>query len=159
MNLAELIQRANERLAELGLNNLSDARVADAFTERNVRFLRQSGVLAPPDGYGPGATWTDTHLQQLVTARALQASGKSIVRIAAMIAGLDAAALRKIESSVIASLAVPPPPDPIPPCSAWQLTPDFILVANRRIGLSPAKLNQIKRILANPSNENTNNQG
>ena len=156
MNFAELIQRANQRLVELGLNNLSDARVAGAFTERNVRFLRQSGVLAPPEGYGPGATWTETHLQQLVTARALQATGKSIVHIAGVISGLDLDALREIEASVMASLALDPPPEPIPTCSAWQLTPEFTLVANRRIALSPAKLNQIKRIL---SNENTSNPG
>lgn len=155
MNLTELILQANQKLTSLGLGDrVRDGRVAETFTERNVRFLRQSGVLSPPEGYGPAAEWSETHLQQLVTARALQATGKSIVRIVEMTAGLDAAALRKLEATAVESLSLEPPPEPIPTCSAWQVTPEFTLVANRRITLSPAKLNQIKRIL---TNENTSN--
>lgn len=158
MNLKELIQRANQRLCELGLNLINDGRISGEFNERNVRFMRHSGVLSPADGYGPAARWTDIHLQQLVTARALQAGGCSIHEVGQKMAGLDVGNLRKLETSALESMQAAPEAAQVAPCSAWQVTPDFLLVANRRMGVSPEKLNQIRRILTTTSYEKPRNR-
>ena len=147
MNLEQLTERANARLAELGLDQIGDGRISARFNTRNVRFLRQAGVLSKPDGHGPAARWNENHLQQLVTARALQARGLSLTEVQERIQGLDSAALRTLERE---SLQVPDEAPDIPACSSWQIAPGFILVSTRRQILPPAKLAQIQRILHTP---------
>ncbi len=147
MNLNELIASANHYLAGLGLDRMGDGRVADSLTPRNVRFLRQAGVISRPEGQGSAARWGGIHLRQLVTARILQANGMSISEARDRIAGLDADALSQLEKESVAVWREPSGPELPDPCSAWQVTPDFILVSTRRASLSPAKLALIRRIL------------
>ena len=147
MNLEQLIERANSRLTELGLDQIGDGRISARFNTRNVRFLRQAGVISKPDGHGPAARWNENHLQQLVTARALQARGLSVTEVQQRIQGLDSASLRKLEAE---SLTVPDEAPEMPTCSSWHVAPGFILVSTRRQILSPAKLLQIQRILHTP---------
>ena len=147
MNLNQLIERANTRLSELGLDQIGDGRISARFNARNVRFLRQAGVISRPDGHGPGASWSENQLQQLITARALQARGMSVTEVQQRIQGLDSTSLSELEKQ---SLTIPDEVPEIPACSSWQVTPDFILVSTRRQILSPAKLQQIQRILHTP---------
>jgi hypothetical protein len=148
--LNDLINRANARLAELGLDQVGDGRVAPAFSPRNVRFLRQAGVISRPDGQGPAARWGEIHLLQLMATRALQAGGLSLGEAKDRIAGLDAAALQTLLTEAVATWREPRA-EPVSPCSAWQLTPEFLLVSTRRTGISPGKLNLIRRILDSPN--------
>lgn len=147
MNLNQLIERANTRLSELGLDQIGDGRISARFNARNVRFLRQAGVISRPDGHGPGASWSENHLQQLITARALQARGMSVTEVQQRIQGLDSTKLCELEKQ---SLTIPDELPEIPACSSWQVTADFILVSTRRQILSPAKLQKIQRILQTP---------
>jgi DNA-binding transcriptional MerR regulator len=147
MNLEQLIERANTRLSELGLDQIGDGRISARVNARNVRFLRQAGVISRPDGHGPGARWNENHLQQLVTARALQARGMSVTEVQQRIQGLDSASLCELEKE---SLTIPDEVPEIPACSSWQVAPGFILVSTRRQILAPAKLLQIQRILHTP---------
>lgn len=149
MKFDELILQANSRLSELGLDQLPDGRLADRLAPRSVRFLRQAGVISRPDGIGSGAQWNETHLQQLVTVRALQAAGLSINEIRDRIQGLDLEHLRALASEALASWKREDVGSTdISPCSSWQLTPEFILVSTRRAGLPPEKLEQIRKILS-----------
>lgn len=148
MNFTELIHAANLRLSELGLDRLPDGRVADRLVPRNVRFLRQAGVISRPEGRGSGASWGEIHLQQLVTGRAMQANGLSIGQIRDQINGLDLEALREHELKALEQWhAKREPADEIAPCASWQITPDILLVSTRKDGLSKDKLQQIRRIL------------
>jgi DNA-binding transcriptional MerR regulator len=151
MKFDELIRRANQRLVELGLDQVQDARVSGQFNERNVRFLRFSGVLTKPDGQGSAARWSDLHVQQLITCRALQATGLSVNEASRQINGLNFEHLQALAVETLASIKehqIKTRDDgQVEPCSAWQITPDFLLVATHRTGISPEKLAQIRRIL------------
>jgi hypothetical protein len=147
MTLNELIDHANRRLAELGLDRVADGRVADSLTLRNVRFLRQAGVVSRPDGQGPAAQWGELHLRQLVATRALQSAGLSISEVRDRIAGLDPAALKVIEAEAVNSILNDSAAIATGTCSAWRITPDFLLVSTSGIRLPPEKLALIKRIL------------
>jgi len=149
MKFDELIRIGNARLAEQGLDQLTDGRVADRLAPRNVRFLRQAGLISRPEGVGSGAQWGDIHLQQLVTVRALQAGGLSINEIRDRIQGLDIEHLQQLANEALAAWkSAEPSGTEVSPCSSWQLTPEFILVSTRRTGLPADKLEQIRRILS-----------
>ena len=147
MTLNELIQRANRRLTELGLDQVTDGRVAETLNPRNVRFFRQAGVISRPEGQGPAASWGELHLRQLVATRALQASGLSINDVRDRIAGLDSVELKRLETESVSAWRKDPEAAITGTCSAWQLTPDFILVSTCRTRIPPEKLALIKRIL------------
>ena len=163
MTLDELVQISACRLAELGLDRLADGRIAAELSSRTVRFLRQAEVISRPEGAGPAATWGTLHLEQLLTARALQASGCSVAECAERIRGLDESHLATLREQTLATLdlrrSTPTPPGqgtapfddpstpPIEPCSAWRLNPNFTLVANGPATLSRAKLEAIRQIL------------
>lgn len=163
MTLDDLVQHATCRLAELGLDRLADGRIAAELSSRTVRFLRQAEVLSRPEGAGPAATWGTLHLEQLLTARALQAAGCSVAECAERIRGLDEPHLATLREQTLAHLDLtrcPPAPagrgtspdanrdtHPIEPCAAWRLNPRFTLVANGPATLSRAKLEAIRQIL------------
>lgn len=151
MTLDELVDRARWRFTELGLDQLPDARIASEISARTVRFLRQAGVVSRPSGAGPAASWSELHLEQLLTARALQAQGKSIEEAARSMNGLDETQLRRLREELPHATAAPAEQQPAAPCSAWRLTPDFTLVAHSRKGINPEKLRQIQRILTSDS--------
>ena len=149
MKFDELIRIANARLTELGLDQLPDGRVAERLAPRNVRFLRQAGVISRPEGVGSGAQWGEIHLQQLLTVRSLQACGRSINEIRDKIQGLDIGNLQQLADESLASWKTGgSTATEVSPCSSWQLTPEFILVSTRRTGLPPETLEQIRRILS-----------
>jgi len=50
MNLKQLVENARQTLAETGLDHLPDGRTNQRLDERVVRFLRQAGVVSPPEG-------------------------------------------------------------------------------------------------------------
>lgn len=151
VTLNDLITCANQRLRELGLDQVADGRMADSLNPRNVRFLRQAGVISRPQGQGPAARWGEIHLRQLVATRALQANGMSLNEARDRIAGLDIAALERLEAEAVTAWRKDPEAAITGTCSAWQLTPDFVLVSTRRTGISPEKLSLIKRILISSS--------
>lgn len=148
MTLNELIHKASRRLAELGLDQVADGRVAESLSPRNVRFLRQAGVISRPEGQGPAASWGELHLRQLIATRALQATGVSINEVRDRIEGLDPAALKRLESESVNTMRKDSETSATSACSAWQLTPDFILVSTSRTRVPPEKLALIKRILS-----------
>lgn len=163
MTLDELVHITSCRLAELGLDRLADGRIAAELSSRTVRFLRQAEVISRPEGAGPAATWGTLHLEQLLTARALQAAGCSVAECAERIRGLDEPHLTILREQTLARLDLsrcsPTPPGqgtspdgnrdthPIEPCAAWRLNPQFTLVATGIATLSRAKLEAIRQIL------------
>lgn len=163
MTLDELVHITTCRLAELGLDRLADGRIAAELSSRTVRFLRQAEVLSRPEGAGPAATWGMLHLEQLLTARALQAAGCSVAECAERIRGLDEPHLATLREQTLSQLdlrrSTPTPAGqggssegsrdthPIEPCAAWCLSPQFTLVANGPATLSRAKLEAIRQIL------------
>lgn len=151
MTLEELIDHANRKLDALGLRHLADGRIKPDFNERRARFFRLARVLAPPQGSGPGARWSDLHVQQLVTARALQAVGMSVAEAAQRMNGIDQAGLERMATEALAQrkdTSEPGAQPPVSPCPAWQLTKDFTLVAHGRVGVSPEQLARIRTILS-----------
>ena len=149
MNLKQLLEITNSDLIERGLDQIADGRVSGLFTERNVRFFRQAGVISRPEGQGPAASWSSLHKHQLLTARFLQAQGLSLQEVRDRINGFEEADLLAILQTA------PESPSPrCEPCSSWNVAPGFILVSTRRKALSSAVLQQIHRLLSEPTIKN-----
>ena len=147
MTFDELVRNASKQLAALGLDRPGDGRIASELSSRTVRFLRQADVVSRPEGAGPGAVWSSLHLQQLVTARALQAAGCSVGECAEQIRGLDEKRLVELREHTLAQRPKASTEPEIPPCPAWRITPDFTLVAHGKVSLSARQLQEIRKIL------------
>jgi hypothetical protein len=156
VTLDQLVSKSCEELSRLGLDRLDDGRIAAAPTARTVRFLRQADVVSRPEGAGPAAEWGGLHLEQIITARALQAAGCSIGECAERMRGLDPgglAALRDEALKIRAASQTPQEPPAPPNRHAWQVSPDYLLISTRpghTTTLSNHQLQEIRRIL-NPN--------
>jgi DNA-binding transcriptional MerR regulator len=55
------------------------------FSPRQIRELIDKGALPPPEGYGKGARYPDTHVDTLRTIRTLSTAGIPLARMAAQL--------------------------------------------------------------------------
>jgi DNA-binding transcriptional MerR regulator len=109
--------------AEKTLAELSDESGVPA---RTIRFYIARGLLARPAKAGRGALYTAAHLERLERIQALQAEGRMLSEIAALLDG------------------GPPPADTAPPTAWWQhaVAPDVYVMA--RADLSPWRMKQVR---------------
>jgi len=147
MNLKQLVVTAREALAAAGLDSLPDGRTSPHLDERVVRFLRQAGVVSPPEGHGPGAVWSELHCEQILTCRALQMAGESLGEVKERVRGKNHHALQALRSQVLETLQTPMPQESAKRCPSWRIGEDFILVSPSGRNVSPAILTQITKLL------------
>ena len=60
---------------------LADGRIAENFTERNIRYYVTIGVVRPPIKIANRSRWTQDHVLDLVRVRRAQAAGQSLQEI------------------------------------------------------------------------------
>ncbi len=60
---------------------LNDISALAELPRRTVRYYIQSGLIDPPKGVGKGASYTQGHVEQLLTVRKWQLAGLSLERI------------------------------------------------------------------------------
>jgi hypothetical protein len=148
VNLKRLVADARQALVLAGLDRLPDGRTSQGFDQRVVRFLRQAGVVSPPEGHGPGAVWGGIHFEQILTCRALQMAGASLAEVADRLRGRDEEALRALRGEVMERLRTPAIAEPPQRCPSWRIGEDFILVSQSGRNLPPAVLSQIHQLLS-----------
>ena len=78
LNIEELLTAVHEATAHLAVG---DERIAQQFTERNVRYYVTLGVVRPPLRAGGKSMWTDDHVRDLVRVRRAQSAGQSLKKI------------------------------------------------------------------------------
>lgn len=147
MNLKKLIDVVRFSLAETGLDRLPDGRVNQRVDARVVRFLRQAGIVSPPDGHGPGAVWGTLHHEQILTCRALQMDGVSLAEAAEIMRGKDVNTLQKMRARLLDAHRNPVDAEPVHKCPSWQIGDDFILVNIGGRKVSPASILVIHKLL------------
>lgn len=147
MNLKQLVKATRGALEEEGLDSLLDGRTSQNLDERVVRFLRQAGVVSPPDGHGPGAVWSGLHREQILACRALQMTGMTLAEVAENLRGKDEDALRALRAQVKQALRAPSLPEPPRRCPSWRIGEDFILVSPSGRSVPPAVLIKLEKLL------------
>ena len=147
VNLRRLVEKARHDLAQAGLDRLPDGRTNQHLDERVVRFLRQAGVVSPPEGHGPGAVWGGLHYEQILVCRALQMAGATLAEVAESLRGKDEEALRALREQVLATLRAPANPEPARKCPSWRIGEDFILVSPLGRNVPPAVLIELEKLL------------
>ena len=147
VNLRRLVEKARHDLAQAGLDRLPDGRTNQHLDERVVRFLRQAGVVSPPEGHGPGAVWGGLHYEQILVCRALQMVGATLAEVAESLRGKDEEALRALREQVLATLRAPANPEPARKCPSWRIGEDFILVSPLGRNVPPAVLIELEKLL------------
>src|SRR5262249_8979447 len=106
----ELAERAQQWLAEHGLDAHYYRRVQDAPSERTIRYYRTHGLIDEPIKAGREPRFTRRHILQPVAIKALQTRGLSHDRIQAQLYGRTDAELEAIvEASLPRAAAAPPP--------------------------------------------------
>jgi DNA-binding transcriptional MerR regulator len=80
------------------------AALADV-TPRTVRYYIAQGLLPAPTGGGPGAHYTDTHLDRLRLIKKLQRAHQPLAAIRAQVRNLD-----DTQVAALADSTTPPPP-------------------------------------------------
>ena len=78
LNIEELLTAVHEATAHLAVG---DERIAQQFTERNVRYYVTLGVVRPPLRAGGKSMWTTDHVKDLVRVRRAQSAGQSLKKI------------------------------------------------------------------------------
>jgi hypothetical protein len=78
LTIEELLSAVHEATAHLAVG---DERVAQQFTERNVRYYVTLGVVRPPLRAGGKSMWTTDHVKDLVRVRRAQSAGQSLKKI------------------------------------------------------------------------------
>lgn len=78
MTLEELVTATN---AAIGDVDVADGRVAEALTERNVRYYVTLGLVRPPVRDGGRSLWTREHVNDLIRIRRAQSLGRSLKQI------------------------------------------------------------------------------
>ena len=76
-NLRDLVSTASAILAGASVRPVNAA-AADAPSERTVRFYVSRGLVAPPDGRGPAATYSYRHLLQVLAVKLRQMEGATL---------------------------------------------------------------------------------
>ena len=147
MNLKQLVKATRGALEEEGLDSLLDGRTSQNLDERVVRFLRQVGVVSPPDGHGPGAVWSGLHREQILACRALQMTGMTLAEVAENLRGKDEDALRALRAQVKQALRAPSLPEPPRRCPSWRIGEEFILVSPSGRSVPPAVLIKLEKLL------------
>jgi len=148
MNLKQLVENARQTLAETGLDHLPDGRTNQRLDERVVRFLRQAGVVSPPEGHGPGAVWGQLHHEQILVCRALQREGVTLAEVAECVRGKDEKCLQSLRSDLLEKLRSPKQQQPATKCPSWRIGEDFILVSPSGRSVPPVILNDIQQLLS-----------
>lgn len=151
VNLKRLVEVARTELQDLGLDRLPDGRTNQRLDERVVRFLRQAGVVSPPEGHGPGAVWGELHHEQVLTCRALQMKGATLAEVVETLRGKDGRALRGLRARVLEELHSPTAPKPPRSCASWRIGEEFILVSTSGRCPSDAVLIELKNTLYSSS--------
>ena len=147
VNLKQLVKATRGALEEEGLDALLDGRTSQNLDERVVRFLRQAGVVSPPDGHGPGAVWGGLHREQILACRALQMAGATLAEVAESLRGKDEVALHALRAQVKETLRAPSLPEPPRRCPSWRIGEDFILVSPSGRSVPPAVLIKLEKLL------------
>ena len=147
MNLKQLVNESRSALKAEGLDALLDGRTNQNLDERVVRFLRQAGVVSPPDGHGPGAVWGELHREQILACRALQMAGASLAEVAERLRGKDEAALQALRAQLKEVSRSPSLPEPTRRCPSWRIGEDFILVSPSGRSVPPAVLIKLEKLL------------
>ncbi len=80
-NLRDLVATAAAILEHAGVRPVNAA-ASDAPSERTVRFYVSRGLIAPPDGRGPAATYSYRHLLQVLAVKLRQMEGATLDLIA-----------------------------------------------------------------------------
>jgi hypothetical protein len=148
MNLKRLVENARQTLAETGLDHLPDGRTNQRLDERVVRFLRQAGVVSPPEGHGPGAVWGQLHHEQILACRALQRGGATLAEVAECVRGKDQKSLQSLRSDLLEKLQSPKFQEAAKKCPSWRIGEDFILVSPSGRSIPPIILNEIQHLLS-----------
>ena len=78
MTLDQLVTATN---AAIGDMDVADGRVAEAITERNVRYYVTLGLVRPPVRDGGRSLWTHDHVNDLIRIRRAQSLGRSLKQI------------------------------------------------------------------------------
>jgi hypothetical protein len=78
MTLEELVAATNAAIADV---DVADGRVAEALTERNVRYYVTLGLVRPPVRDGGRSLWTRDHVNDLIRIRRAQSLGRSLKQI------------------------------------------------------------------------------
>ena len=78
LTIEKLLAAVHEATAHLPVG---DERVAQQFTERNVRYYVTLGVVRPPLRVGGKSMWTNDHVRDLVRVRRAQSAGQSLRKI------------------------------------------------------------------------------
>ena len=80
-NLRDLVATAAAILEHAGVRPVNAA-ASDAPSERTVRFYVSRGLIAPPNGRGPAATYSYRHLLQVLAVKLRQMEGATLDLIA-----------------------------------------------------------------------------
>lgn len=78
LTIEELLAAVHDATSHLAVG---DERVAQQFTERNVRYYVTLGVVRPPLRVSGKSMWTDDHVKDLVRVRRAQSAGQSLRKI------------------------------------------------------------------------------
>lgn len=78
----ELLSRVSELTRNLPVQ---DGRVADQFTERNVRYYVTQGYVRPPVRQHGKSMWNEEHVKDLLRIRRAQSAGQSLAEIGKLI--------------------------------------------------------------------------
>jgi len=130
----ELAERAQQWLAEHGLDTHYYRRVQDAPSERTIRYYRTHGLIDEPIKIGRERRFTRRHMLQLVAIKALQTRGLAHDRIQAELYGRSDAELEAIVEASLPRERHEPPP-------ALVLN-EFALAPGLRLTADPASFAQ-----------------
>ena len=81
--------------------NIGELATMAKVSRRTVRFYVTLGLISPPLGRGPGRHYTNNHLQEILTIRALQGRGVSLAEMQD----------QKVREVHLLLPTEPPPPD------------------------------------------------
>jgi DNA-binding transcriptional MerR regulator len=146
-SLEELAQSVQQWCAEHGLKP-ANGQVADAVSERTIRYYRTVGLLdAAPGVYL--RSFTEKHRLQLLAIRIFQSQGFPLRRIHEQLYGKSEAELREFVKKAGRQLEeVPQPFEAVAPSEHWGVVPltDDLLIVSRQGRSLPTHL--IRRLQA-----------
>ena len=149
-SLEELAQNVQDWCESHGIQPAS-GQVAEALSERTVRYYRTLGLLAAT----PGAylrSFTELHRLQLISIRIYQAQGLPLRRIHEQIYGKSEAELREFVRKADGQLEqVATPFEAVAPAERWgvvPLTDDLLLVSRQGRPLPTHLIRRLQATLA-----------
>lgn len=149
-SLEELAQNVQGWCAEHGIQP-ANGQVAEALSERTIRYYRTLGLLAAT----PGAylrTFTELHRLQLISIRIYQAQGLPLRRIHEQLYGKSEAELREFVRKAGRQLVqLATPFEAVAPAERWgvvPLTDDLLLVSRQGRPLPTHLIRRLQATLA-----------